>query len=104
MTNGTGEAMTEAEEVVLRRTLAVELLRSATALQRVRDTAQLMDAILPVIREQLGYLSVWLYLFDPANPAEWKLISVSGGQERAVMQLVPTLVMDGDAMLTEIRC
>lgn len=90
MTDGICDAMTAEDEVALRRSLAVELLQCGRMLQRVHDLPQLMHAILPVIQAQLVYSSIWLYLLDPHNPAEFQLLSISGGQAAPIAQLVPT--------------
>lgn len=78
------------------------LLRFCRVLHRASDLAAILDAVRDEVEDAAGYRNVWVFVMDDDRKAG-RLLMPSGDRADLIWSKAPVQVIDGDAMLEELR-
>ncbi len=78
------------------------VLAYARDLQRATTFGDLLEVTKRSVTS-IGYHHVWLFIAEEEGASEWRLIDVAGAKREDAWAAAPTLRVDGDPMLEEIR-
>ncbi|MFN0247554.1 MAG: GAF domain-containing protein, partial [Kofleriaceae bacterium] len=82
--------------------ITTRVLAYARELQRATTLAELLDITQQMVT-MIGYPHAWLFIADDDSGMTWRLIDFAGSKRNDAWKVAPTLRVEGDPMLEEIR-
>lgn len=78
------------------------VFRHAKELQQARTYAEVGRVAHAAVTSLTRYRHSWLALFEPENPGFLRILETSGTMAEVIMEEIPTVPTEGDAMVAEI--